>query len=53
MKDIRQQFAKECENIEQDIKDFTLLLRDTDLPEDYPIPWDEILKPFFAGVTLH
>ena len=53
MKDIRQQFAQECENIEQDIKDFTSLLRDTNLPEDYPIPWDQILKPFFVGVTLH
>jgi len=53
MYDIRKQFMIDCANIIADIESLTDILNETNLPKDYNIPWDEILKPIYIGVTIH
>jgi|TARA_R110000765_G_scaffold20338_1_gene52849 hypothetical protein len=50
---IRRQFMIECASIVADIESLTNILNETDLPKDYNIPWDEILKPIYVGITIH
>jgi len=53
MYDIRKQFMIDCANIIADIESLTDILNETNLPKNYNIPWDEILKPIYIGVTIH